>query len=226
MAHSYSSISKFETCPRQYWHTYIKKDTVFEQSEQAAYGSEMHNFIDAAVKGTQEFTPRYEFLKPIVTQLKSIPGTLYTEYALAFHQDWSKTTWGDKTSFIKGKSDATIFHPTEPKIKIFDWKFAGKVEPSKYQLEMDMFALLHFKAHQDIEMINSGLIWLKTPGPESKFAYNRSNLPELEDTIMHKIERIEDAIASNNFPMKKSGLCYGWCPAHNCINWKPKKEFK
>lgn len=211
-------------CPRSYYHQYIAKDTVRTTSEAAAYGSEMHEFIDGAVKGTKEFSERYEFLRPIVDSVKNASGKVVTEYGLAFKSDWTPTTWEDRSSWLKGKSDLTIFHPTEPKVMIKDWKFAGKVEPHKYKLEMDMFALLHFKKHPEIETISTGLVWLKTLGPESRSIYHRENLGELETEIVSKIERIEEAVETENFKTVRSGLCNGYCSAQNCPNWKPLRK--
>lgn len=223
MVHSYSSVSKFENCPQSYYRQYVLKEVKFEQGEAARYGSEMHDFVDCAVKGTKAFSPRYEFLRPIVEQLKSVQGTVITEYELSFKQDWVSTGWWDKEAFIKGKSDCTIIHPEEPRLMIKDWKFS-KYKPASYNLEVDLFALLHFKKHPDIERIDTGLVWLKEPGPETKNTYLRKDLAKVEDDIMGKIDRIETAIKSEEFPMKPSGLCYGYCSCKLCPMWKPLKN--
>jgi hypothetical protein len=206
-----------------YYHQYILKDVKYEQSEAAAYGSEMHDFIDGAVKGTRDFSGRYEFLRPIVTAVKAAEGKVITEYPISFKEGWEPIDWSDRLAWLKGKSDLTIFHPTEPRVIIKDWKFAGKVDPSKYKLEMDMFSLLHFKQHPELERIDTGLVWLKTRGPESKRTYKREQVADLEADILSKIERIEEAVATEEFKMTKSGLCQGWCSAKNCPSYKPFK---
>lgn len=224
MSYSYSSISKFEQCPRSYYYHYIEKSVPYKQSEAALYGSEHHDFLDKIVKGTTEFTPRYEFLRPVVDAIKAIPGKIYSEYPLAFHKDWTPTTWMDKTSFIKGKLDLFVKHPEQPRAKIIDYKFTGKVEPGKYKGELQMFSLLTFKADPELQRIDTSLLWLKTRGPESKGTYTRENLPELEDVIMTKIGRIEDAVRLGNFRMVKTPLCQGWCSCEQCENWTPSKK--
>jgi hypothetical protein len=229
MTYTYSSISKFEQCPFVYKLQYIDRCLPYVQSDAAKYGSEHHDFLDKAISGKQDFTPRYEFLKPIVEAVQRIPGEKKTEYAIAFHKDWTPTDWFDKTSFIKGKADLTIFHPTEPRILLKDWKFSGKAgesEAQKYRLELDMFCLLHFKKH-DVERIDTELVWLKTRSPGSKKTYTRDMLPELEDKILGKIERIEEAVATDEFPCRVGGLCVGWCSAGTlCKHWKPFKDKK
>jgi hypothetical protein len=225
MTYSYSSISKFLSCPQAFYRQYILKEVKYEQSEAAKWGSDCHDFIDCAVKGTKEFSPRFEFLRPIVEKLKTVDGEVKTEYELSFKQGWVSTDWWSKEAILKGKADCTIFHPSEPRIHIKDWKFA-KYKPESYTLEMDLFALLHFKKHPDIERIDTGLVWLKEPAPETKKTYLRSQVIGLEDDIMGKIARIEEAIKTEEFQMKPSGLCHGYCSCKLCPMWKPlKKKF-
>lgn len=227
MAFSYSSISKFETCAAQYFYTYIEKSAVFVENDAQKYGSECHDFLDKAINNKIEFTPRYEFLKPVVKAIQSIPGEIHTEFPLAFNADWSESTWFAKDSFIKGKSDVTILHPTEPRILIKDHKFTGKAgdaEGEKYRGEMEMFVLLHSKKFPGTEQIDCGLLWLKERAPETKFRYTKADFPEVEDKILGKIQKIEDAICFDRFPRRPSGLCYGWCNCVKCPNWKPKKD--
>ena len=224
MRYSYSRLSKYNQCPKAFYYQYVEQSIPYSSSPDAAYGSEMHDFIDCYMKGTAEITPRTEFLRPLLTKLKSIKGRVETEYGLGFMQDKTPTTFDDKSAFVIGKSDCTIFHPTEPKLKIFDWKFTGKITPESYKVEMDMFRMLHFWMHPEIEHIETGLVWLKTPAPTTVNHCTRDDLPMLESTIMSNIERVEESISFEKFPCKVSGLCYGWCGATMCQNWKPKKE--
>lgn len=229
MAFSYSSIQKFLTCPASYFFTYIEKSAVYESSEQARYGQECHDFLDKAINNKVEFTPRYEFLKPVVKAIQAIPGEIKTEFPLAFNEDWSESTWFAKDSYIKGKSDVTIIHPTEPRILIKDHKFTGKAgdaEGEKYRGEMEMFVLLHTKKFPDVEQIDCGLLWLKERAPETRFRYTKDDFAEVEDTVMGRIRQIEDAISFDRFPKRRSGLCAGWCSCHSCPNWTPKKVKK
>lgn len=223
MAHSYSSLSKYNSCPQSFYRQYVLKEVKFEPSESAAYGSEMHDHIDKAFKGEVEFTPRYEFLRPIVDGLKSFNGEVKTEYEMSFKHDRTETGWWDKTSFIKGKADCVLFHPEQPRVMLKDWKFA-KVNPSSYALEMDMFSMLLFWKHPEIERVDTGLVWLKIPAPETKNTYTRDKLPEVEDTILSNIERVETSIKTEEFPMKVSGLCFGYCSCTLCPRWKPLKK--
>lgn len=224
MRYSYSRISKYNSCPKAFYYQYIEESVPYTSSPEAEYGSEMHDFIDQHMKANAEITPRTEFLRPLLTKLKSINGRVETEYGLGFMQDRSQTTFDDKEAFVIGKSDCTIFHPTEPKIKIFDWKFCKKTDPSAYRTEMDMFVWLHKMAHPETEQIETGLVWLKTPAPTSIKIYGTKEFVEAEAAIMQNIEKIEEAQSFEKFPCKPSGLCYGWCSATMCKQWKPKKE--
>jgi hypothetical protein len=222
MRYSYSRISKYNQCPQAFYRQYILQEVEYTSSPEAAYGSEMHDFVDRYMRGTAEITPRTEFLRPLLTKLKSIKGEVKTEYGLGFREDRSQTTFDDKEAFVIGKSDCTIFHPSEPRAMIKDWKFA-KVKPENYVVEMQMFVLLHFWAHPELERIDTELVWLKDPAPSTRKTYTTEDLPVVESAIMQNIEKIEDSICFEKFPCRPSGICYGWCSATKCQHYKPKK---
>lgn len=224
MRYSYSRISKYNQCPQAFYRQYILNEVEYSSSPEAAYGSFMHDFIDQHMKGKVDFTPDTEFLRPLLTNLKSISGRVETEYGLGFMQDKTQTTFEDKQAFVIGKSDCTVFHPSEPKIKIFDWKFSRKTDPTSYKVEMDMFVWLHHLAHPEIETIETGLVWLKTPAPTSIKIYGAKEFKEAERAILDNIEKIEESISFEKFPCTVSGLCFGWCPCVECPKHKPKKS--
>ena len=226
MRYSYSRISKYNQCPQAFYRQYILNEVEYTSSPEAAYGSEMHQFIDEYMRGSAKITPRTEFLRPLLTKLESFSGGIKTEYGLGFREDRTQTTFEDKQAFVIGKSDCTIFHPTQPRIKIYDWKFSGKTDPTAYRVEMDMFVWLHKMAHPEIETIETGLVWLKTPAPTSIKIYGKDEFVEAESAILRNIEKIEDSICFERFPCKPSGLCYGWCSCVQCPQWRPKKEKK
>jgi hypothetical protein len=224
--YSYSRISKYNQCPKAFYYQYIEESVEYTSSPEAAYGSEMHLFIDEHMQGLAEITLRTEFLRPLLTKLKSIKGEVKTEYGLGFREDRSQTTFDDKEAFVIGKSDCTIFHPSEPKIKIYDWKFSKKTDPTAYRVEMDMFVWLHHMAHPEVETIETGLVWLKTPAPTSIKIYGAAEFRQAESDILQNIEKIEDSICFEKWPCKTSGLCWGWCSCTQCDKWHPKKEKK
>ena len=229
MTFTYSSLSTYNTCPKQYEYRYVLKCLPYEQSEAQHYGSEMHSAMEGFIKGTQEMTQRYEFLQPVVEAINRIEGQKEAEYEISFLKDWTPTTFKDKESFVKGKCDLVIFHPEKPIMKLVDYKFSGKAgesEALRYRQELDMYCLLNFKKHEDIQVIDTSLLWLKTKAPTSTRTYTRDMLPELEDKILANIDRVEESLATGEFHCKVSGLCWGWCSANMCPNWKPKKDKK
>lgn len=223
MRYSYSRIAKYNQCPQAFFRQYILNEVPYTSSPEAEYGSRCHDFIDHHMKGKADFTSDTEFLRPLLTKLKSIKGRIETEYGLGFREDRSQTTFDDKEAFVIGKSDCTIFHPSEPRAMVKDWKFA-RVKPENYVVEINMFVLLHFWAHPELEQIDTELVWLKYPAPSTRKIYTKEDLPVVESAIMKNIEAIEESISFEKFPCKPSGICYGWCGAKLCKHYKPKKE--
>lgn len=224
MAYSYSSLSKYLQCERAYYHTYVAKDATYTSNEAAEWGSACHDFLDKAIRGETEVTPRFEFLAPIVHKVRALDSKVETEYPISFKDSWVPTDFKDKTAFIKGRLDCLIWHPTDPnRAKILDWKIA-KYKPENYVLEMEMFSLLTFKRHEEVNRIDTNLIWLKEIHAPTARTFTREGLPEVEDNIMSKIERIENSVKEDKWPCRRSGLCYGFCSARNCENWQPAKK--
>lgn len=88
------------------------------------------------------------------------------------------------------------------------------------------YALLMFLHFPHIKTINFGFIWSNVEGVrEDIYEFDQDRDKEqLLKTMLHLPTKIEESIQTDVWPMRKTGLCNGWCPVVGCKNWKPKKE--
>ena len=141
-------------------------------------------------------------------------------------KNWRSTQIGIPSAgecYQRAKLD--IFDKEGERATIVDWK-TGKFSSlslANYTNETQYFTLLSMKADEELQKVKTVLAWLKGDSKPTIAVYDRSNLNELEDKFTTKIEAIEHAIDTHDFPCKPSGLCYGWCAKKTCKHWKPKR---
>jgi hypothetical protein len=91
----------------------------------------------------------------------------------------------------------------------------GKRKPDLTQLKL--FAGLAFASFPNLEVINTGFVWLKH-GTIDKKEYTRKEVPMIWQEFIPRVQRMQRAYDEDKFPPKPSGLCRNYCavPKHKC----------
>jgi len=222
--HSYSSISKFDTCPFAWAGSYYYKDVKYTEGEAARWGNEVHDSLDKFFKTGQPLKGNLAYLNNYADSIKNSLGEVESEKEIAFDVDWNKVGWWDDQCFQRAKLD--IFKKQDERATIIDHK-TGKYSPLSlinYNGELEYFTLLAMKNDEDLQKIKTVITWLKGDSKPTVAIYDRSNLNEFEDKFAIKIQNIENAVDNHDFPCKPNGLCNGWCAKTTCKHWKPKRK--
>lgn len=206
LAHSYTSITGFETCPRRFYMTRISKEVTEPPSEALTWGNSVHKALELRLKKESELPKGMEKYEPYVAKLEKLPGELMVEKEIALTRNLKPTGWWDRDAWLRGKLDVGI--DNGKKVGIFDWKTGGR-KPDNDQLML--FAALAFTVMPDAEQVTTGFIWLKD-GKFDKQVFTRDQAPGIWQEFLPRIERIEHAHAKDKWPAKPSGLCRSWCP--------------
>lgn len=220
---SHSSLSKFETCPKQYEASYITREVVWKQSEAAAFGDRVHIAGDTYVKAQgqielpPESVPFKKWFDWVLTRARNNGGQVMSERSAAVTRDKKPTPYSNKKRWIGGKIDVTILYPHLRLAEVFDYK-TGKVKNDMTQLQLyGAFGLADFA---EVDTVKAGYIWMKEPGSISPpGVYTRDNYNSYWDTFEHKYEKLMDAYRSGVFPPKPSGLCRQYCDVKSCQYW-------
>lgn len=217
---SHSSLSVFETCPRQYEAKYITKEVKFVQGAAAKWGDDSHLALEAYVQshGAVQLPPDKASYQPwgdwVLNRAAARGGQILVERKAAVKKDHSPTDYGDKGGYLRGKIDITILYPHLRLAEVFDWKTNDKIKNDVTQLKMyNGFALADYP---DVDMVKSGYIWLKHNQPSPPEVTSREQLPDVWGVFDHKFARLRDAYVRGVFPERPNGLCKKFCDVLSC----------
>jgi RecB family exonuclease len=211
LSHSYSSIKQFENCPYRYFRQRIVKDVKDEGGEASRYGERIHSFLEARLKGS-DLPQEIAAYEPLCRSIEAIAanGELHIEKELVLTEELKPTGWWDADAWLRSKLDILVITGTDA--VVMDWK-TGKRNPDFFQ--MQLFAAQTFKHFPDVQHVKTSLVWLKDMKMDTE-VYNRTNMAAIWQDVMSRIRRIHDALESDNWPCRPSGLCR-FCPVrHDC----------
>lgn len=200
-----SSLLDFEGCPKRFYEVRVLKKYPFQVTEAITYGNTVHEQLEKYVRFDTELPEHLAYVAPIIDGLRSLGYTLYAELECAIREDWTPTTWWDKSAWLRGKADLIGIKGDEA--VVWDWK-TGKKKNDPTQLQM-YGAILHTVL--GLSKVSSAYIWLKEKD-NTTLTVDNTNVDEIKQDIISRIGAMRDAYESNNFPARTSPLC-GWCPA-------------
>lgn len=209
MKHSYSSISCFKNCPRQWeakYLSYTYKDTGNEYNR---WGTSVHAHLENNILKGQPLPPELATMGPIMQIVKAIPGEVMVEECLAVDMKLRPVDYKAKDAYIRGKLDLTKRNGERGFIA--DYK-TGKLRDDFYQLELS--ALLLMAAYPEINSVLAMFLWSKL-GTFTQERYTRLQTQNMWNKVVTDIIHIEQAVSKKEFPPKRSGLC-GWCHLTSC----------
>ena len=218
---SYSSLTKFETCPRQYWLTKVAKKVTEPPTEATTHGTRVHEALEFRVKENRSLPEDLVKLEPIVARFDKFKdkGKVFTELEMALTSSFSPTGFFESDAWVRGIIDVGV--EVGDKASLLDYK-TGKVKPDSDQLKL--FAAFYMQTYKHVKVVNTGFIWLKFDKYTGE-SYTREDLPSIWNDFLPRVQRMEIAYDKDKWIPKPSGLCRGWCPAgrENCEFWSPKQ---
>lgn len=219
-AWSHTSLTKFETCPRQYWLVRVAKKVVDVPGEQALWGQRVHKALELRVKDGTPLPDGMQKWEPICARILKTDGKLLTEQKMALDKNLRQVEWFAPTCWMRGVLDLSI--EKNNKAVLFDYK-TGKMKPDNDQLKL--FAGMFMSAKPHIEKVTTGFIWLVN-GKTTNAKFTRDDLPAIWQEYSVRSQRLDAAYQKDRWIPNPSGLCAGWCPAgrENCEFWSPKRR--
>jgi hypothetical protein len=211
-AWSYSALTRYENCPRQYYEINATKQVKDEDSEFSASGKEIHQALHARVCKGQLLPLNYRYLEKTAAKFVGWPGTTSGELRFAMARDFTPVDYFAPTVFVRVVVDLLIINGS--KGLILDWK-TGKPQPGFTQLELTAGVL---STHlPELETFELHYEWLKD-GTKSHKKLVKQDLVGVWNTFLPRVAKIEAALKTTDFPAKPSGLCR-YCPVKSCPHW-------
>ncbi len=222
-AHSYSSISKFETCPRQFEDRYILKHKE-PPTEATTWGKRVHTALEEKVTGKLDVLPegmtQMAWAAAPAELAKQQGWLVLVEHEVALDRYMKPVTFSSDKAWLRGIIDVLMISNGHGFVS--DYK-TGKRRPS-WQLELS--SLITFHTYPLVDRIEARYLWLKDPLPSTrtdKEVFMRADTAHMAGRIFPRVIKVEQALESGKFEPRPSGLCHGYCPVKACEHWKPKK---
>lgn len=202
---SYSSLSAFETCPRRYRLTRIDKAVKEPQTEATIHGNEVHKALETAVGGAA-LPLKYRAYTPIVDLVRRSPGVKTAEIKFGLTRNLTPTDFWASNVWCRGVLDLRIVQPKC--VTVIDWK-TGKPKPDADQLKL--FAAAALAHHPYADTIKTGYAWL-THNRLDVETFKRGDEAAIWQEFLPRVQRVERAAETGEYPPRPSGLCRAWCP--------------
>lgn len=217
---SFSSMNKFETCPRQYNLTYNAKVIPFQDTVHTIWGKEVHSALEENIRDGAPLRDNYQPFKPWADKVLAMPGEKLIEWEFALTKSLTPTTFADQTAWCRGVIDVAVINGN--KAIAIDWK-TGKVRPDSDQLKM--FAAVVMQQYPRVQSVKTVYVWLAHDQTTVETYHRDEHLAGIWRHFMAKAQRLEQAYEKDKWIPKPSGLCNGWCGAgrEHCEFWAPRR---
>jgi len=216
---SFSSLSKYFTCPKQYYLTYVNKVIPFEETDATRWGTEVHLALEEYCRDGKPLDEKFLPFKPWADKILSLPGEKFYEREFAVDAGLRPVAFDAPDAWCRGIIDVLVVDGE--KALVCDWK-TGKVKHDSDQLKLFAGFVMH--TYPEVQQVKTVYAWVghKKTTPET---YTRGDLPAIWEHFVVKARKLAASYENDKWVPKPSGLCNGWCGAkQHCEFWKPKRS--
>lgn len=205
-AWSFSALSAFETCPRQFYLTRVAKLVKEPESEALRWGNYVHKALEVRLK---DGTPLPMTLAGYdrLCQKFEAAGKVTAEHEACIDKSFKPAGWWDKTVWCRSKWDVLVQHAGGKVISQWDWKSGSRKVGSD---QLKLCAAIGFLLNPKVEEIRGGYVWLKE-GKIDIEVYKRADAKVIWHEFLPRVRRLEIAHEEQKWPAKPSGLCRRHC---------------
>lgn len=211
-AWSYSALTGFESCPRQYHQMRLVKPCPWPDppGEVQLFGLEAHKHIENRVAMGKPLPGFLKFAEPILARLENGPAPVKTEYRLALNDKFQPVEFFAKDAWVRAVGDIVTTH--KDKAFQLDWKF-GKYREGDGQLKLQ--SAVAFANMPQVNTITNVYAWMKDHRTTVR-TFHREDVPGIWEEFLPRVKRMHIAIQNGDFPPNPSGLCGKYCAVLAC----------
>jgi len=214
---SYSSITTFEKCPKQYYHLYVAKDIKQDPNQKHfLYGNEVHKAAEEYVRDGVPLPTKFSEFQTPLDMLKRIPGEKKCELKLGLTKDLEPCEFFGDNVWWRGAIDLLILDKENKTATIIDYK-TGKSQYADTR-QLGLLSIAVFKKFPEIEKIKAGLMFLVSK-EIIKEEYNNTRIDEMYTEWDRLILRMNTAYDSGVFNPIPNFACKSFCPVQSCAHW-------
>lgn len=210
-AWSYSKLKNFETCPKRHYEIDIAK-TFQEDADSPAlkWGNEAHKALADACAGKAPLPTEFMAYQHWVDRVRTGPGELLVEQKFAINRNFEKRGYFDSDVWYRGIGD--VLRIDRDIALVLDWKTGKILEDSVQLMLMAQCVFSHYPA---VTHVRSEFVWLKDDctSPE---VFTRQEVADQWIGLIERVNALEEADRTQNYPPKPGRLCKRWCPVVSC----------
>ncbi len=214
---SHSSLSGFETCPRQYEELKVLRNYQDKKNPASIWGDEFHKAAEAYLKGASlapVMEPYRDYLDKFANRCHDLDGELLVEKEYGLNVNLVPCEFLGPDVWARGIIDVLTLSGT---CAYVDDHKTGKNRKKDLQ-QLIIFALLVFYHHPEIQTAHCAFHWIQLQAIDTETFY-RHQIPELWATLIPKLQRYKKSFDVGVFPAKPSGLCKKHCAVESCEYW-------
>lgn len=216
---TYSSLSRFITCPRQYEAHHVLKYVPFKDTSATMYGKDLHLAAENYIGKGEPLPERFIFIKKFLDTLISIKGVKLCEYKLAIAKTEDRFEYCDYEAphrYWRGIADLVIIDEDSQKAYIVDYK-TGKSAKYADTKQLALLAAAVFLEFPYIKTIKAMLLFVVS-NEVVKEEYTYEKGLKIFDTLAPVLAQRSVAYETGIFNASPNGLCRQWCQATRCIH--------
>lgn len=223
IAWSWTRLSMFEKCPKQFHHTHILKDVPKPDNKIFVRGKRVHKKLEDAIKfkATEKLMADTEDtevarIAPIIEGLFNQGlDELHAELELAWDINMVPSSWFDtKKTWLRCGYDVAAIKGSVA--WIWDWK-TGK--NYGYSDQLKLFAATAFVKWPQVNTVNTRYIYVDQKETEPK-TFHRSSYDQIWQDFGNRQTMIQIANETGNWEMKPTPFNCKWCPVNSCPNYQ------
>lgn len=216
IAWSHSRLKTFRDCPKQFYHSNVPKkghpDRVeFVQTKDMIDGNLVDEALTKRISQGTPLPPQYAPYEGMAQAVLAAPGAKFTQMKIALDKSFQPVGYMDwDRAWVRVIYDVAVINGTYGFLG--DWK-NGKIWLDEEQLRL--FATVGFHYFPEVEKFDTSYIWLRH-GVTSDKAYTRRELPDMWQTFLPDVERLQIAYRTNHWPAhpKRGAATCKYCPAN------------
>lgn len=209
---SYSKLKNFESCPKRHFNIDVEKSVKEEESEQLDWGNQVHKVLAERLSKKTPLPVPMKMYEPWCEKIERNPGELLVEQKLAITSNFGPTTFFAPNAWFRAVGD--VIKIVGPVALIVDWKTGKIIEDSQ---QLALAAACVFAHYPSIKKVRSEFIWLKEDA-SSRADFDRSDMPGMWKGLWPRIEALQNAYHTGEYPAKPNYLCKKWCPVVKCAH--------
>jgi hypothetical protein len=208
-AWTFSQLEKYQTCPKQFYHLRVIRDTEDPPTDATRWGEEVHTAFENRINEGTPLPVGMEQWEGFARKLISLQGTKYAEVELAVDNNFKPCDWNNAWS--RGIVDLLIIHGSSA--VVLDYK-TGKRKPSH---QLSLYAGYVFAHYPEVNKVTTIFAWLKDKKLDQE-TFTRDSVAEIWQAFLPTVRKLELAHEHNQWPARPSGLCRNWCNVLSCTH--------